>query len=36
LRIETYPTWIINGQRYQGVQSPKELAQYSAFNGALP
>ncbi|TMA11957.1 MAG: vitamin K epoxide reductase family protein [Deltaproteobacteria bacterium] len=35
-RIETYPTWIINGQRYVGVQSPEELARYSGFKGALP
>jgi uncharacterized membrane protein/glutaredoxin len=36
LRIETYPTWMINGQRYVGVQTLEGLARYSGFKGALP
>ena len=34
--IQTYPTWIINGQRHAGVQIPDDLAQYSGFKGAAP
>jgi uncharacterized membrane protein len=30
--IQSYPTWIINGQRYSGTQSLDALAQYSKFN----
>ena len=30
--IKNYPTWIINGQRYTGVQSLDTLAQMSKFN----
>jgi glutaredoxin len=30
--IQSYPTWIINGQRYTGTQSLDALAQYSKFN----
>jgi uncharacterized membrane protein/glutaredoxin len=29
--IKSYPTWIINGQRYSGIQSLDSLAQYSNF-----
>jgi uncharacterized membrane protein len=31
--IKTYPTWIINGQRYVGTQSLENLAQYSQYKG---
>jgi glutaredoxin len=36
--IESYPTWIINGQRYTGVQPLDSLAQLSKFDyqGAKP
>lgn len=30
--IESYPTWIINGNRYTGTQSLDALAQYSKYN----
>ena len=30
--IKSYPTWIINGQRYSGIQSLDSLAQYSNYN----
>lgn len=30
--IDSYPTWIINGRRYVGVQQPEELARYSRFD----
>jgi uncharacterized membrane protein len=30
-RIESYPTWIINGQRYDGTQTLQALAQYSNY-----
>jgi uncharacterized membrane protein/glutaredoxin len=36
LNIRTYPTWIINGQRREGVLSTDELAQYSGFEGVKP
>jgi uncharacterized membrane protein len=29
--IKSYPTWIINGQRYSGIQSLDSLAQYSNY-----
>jgi len=32
--ISGYPTWIINGRRYQQVLSPDELARYSGFEYA--
>lgn len=32
--IKSYPTWIINGQRYSGIQSLDSLAQYSNFKSA--
>jgi uncharacterized membrane protein len=37
-RIESYPTWIINGQRYDGTQTLQALAQYSNYKhvGAKP
>ena len=31
--IQVYPTWIINGRRYERVLSLKELAAYSGFQG---
>jgi len=31
--IESYPTWIINGQRFTGVQPLDALAQISKYNG---
>jgi uncharacterized membrane protein len=30
-RIESYPTWIINGQRYDGTQTLQALAQFSNY-----
>jgi hypothetical protein len=30
-RIESYPTWIINGQRYDGTQTLQALAQFSDY-----
>jgi uncharacterized membrane protein len=32
--VRRYPTWIIGGQRYEGVLSLEELARASAFSGA--
>ena len=29
--VKSYPTWIINGQRYSGIQSLDSLAQYSNY-----
>lgn len=31
--IKSYPTWIINGQRYVGTQTLENLAQYSQYKG---
>lgn len=31
LNISTYPTWIINGRRLQGVVEPEDLARHSKF-----
>jgi uncharacterized membrane protein len=33
-RIESYPTWIINGQRYDGTQTLEALAQFSNYKHA--
>jgi uncharacterized membrane protein len=33
-RIESYPTWIINGQRYDGTQTLDALARYSNYKHA--
>jgi uncharacterized membrane protein len=33
-RIDTYPTWVINGQRYNGTQTLEALAQYSNYKPA--
>lgn len=35
MHIQSYPTWIINGRRYEGVLTLKELADYSGFHGVL-
>jgi hypothetical protein len=32
--VRVYPTWIINGQRYEGLKSLEELARASAFTPA--
>lgn len=34
--IKSYPTWIIKGQRYSGIQSLDSLAQYSNYKSAGP
>lgn len=34
--IQSYPTWIINGQRYVGILTLEELARYSEFKGGAP
>ncbi len=34
--IRSYPTWIIDGQRYVGVRSLDELAQASQYKGVSP
>jgi len=33
MSIRSYPTWIINGRRYSGRLSLKELARHSGYNG---
>ncbi len=35
MSIRSYPTWIINGRRYTGRLSLKELAQHSGFNSTF-
>lgn len=35
-RIERFPTWIIGGDRREGVLTLTELARYSAFPGGFP
>ncbi len=30
--IQNYPTWIINGRRFEGVLKPAQLAEYSGFD----
>ncbi len=30
--ISNYPTWIIDGQRYEGVLEPEELARHADFD----
>ncbi|MBD2387786.1 vitamin K epoxide reductase family protein [Cylindrospermum sp. FACHB-282] len=32
-KIESYPSWIINGQKYSGVQNLNELAKISGYTG---
>jgi len=34
--VKSYPTWIINGQRYIGVQNLDQLAQASQYKGGSP
>ncbi len=34
-RIRSYPTWFINGRRYEGAYSLRELAEFSGFKGDL-
>lgn len=36
LGINSYPTWIISGNRYEGVLELRDLAQFSDYKGALP
>jgi hypothetical protein len=31
--IRSYPTWIINGRRHEGLLTLKEVAEYSEFKG---
>jgi len=35
MNIQGYPTWIINGRRYQGIFSPEDLARLSGFQETL-
>ncbi|HEY3305805.1 MAG TPA: vitamin K epoxide reductase family protein [Candidatus Binatia bacterium] len=35
MNIQGYPTWIINGRRFQGLLTPEELAKHSGFQAAL-
>ncbi len=35
MSIRSYPTWIINGRRYSGRLSLKELARHSGYTGTL-
>ena len=30
-KVESYPTWVIDGQRYVGTQSLENLAQFSKY-----
>lgn len=32
-KIQAFPTWIINGQSYSGVQNPAELAKITGYTG---
>ena len=34
--ITSYPTWIVNGQRYGQILAPERLAQLSNFTGPTP
>ena len=34
--VGAYPTWVLGGERKEGVQSMKELIQWSGFKGAKP
>jgi glutaredoxin len=33
VKIQSYPTWIIKGQRYEGIQSLNDLADASGYQG---
>jgi uncharacterized membrane protein/glutaredoxin len=35
MNIQSYPTWIINGRRHEGVLMPEELAKLSGFEGTV-
>ena len=35
MNIQSYPTWIINGRRHEGVLMPEELAKLSGFEGPV-
>ncbi len=35
MNIKGYPTWIINGRRFEGVLTTQDLAQYSGFQGKV-
>lgn len=30
--IDSYPTWIIDGKRYEGLLEPEELARHAEFD----
>ena len=32
--MRAYPTWVINGEKYEGVQSLERLAELSKFRSA--
>ena len=34
--MRAYPTWVIDGQKYEGVMSPDRLAELSKFRYATP
>jgi hypothetical protein len=34
--VRAYPTWIIGGQKYEGVMSLDRLAELSQFHAAAP
>jgi uncharacterized membrane protein len=34
--VKSYPTWVINGQRYEGTQTLENLARYSNYKGVNP
>ncbi|MDO8283212.1 MAG: hypothetical protein Q7U10_11430 [Thermodesulfovibrionia bacterium] len=31
--IKSFPTWIINGKRYEGIQKPDRLAEITGYTG---
>lgn len=35
MNIQSYPTWIVNGRRHEGVLMPEELAKLSGFEGPV-
>jgi uncharacterized membrane protein/glutaredoxin len=36
MKIQSYPTWIINGRRYMGILTLEDLTRYSGFKGGIP
>jgi hypothetical protein len=34
--VRSYPTWVIGGQKYEGVMSLERLAELSKFRYAIP